>query len=60
MIINIDKGKKNKELLSNKRGISLSNNISKLFETVINNRIKGILQFTEAQAGARENRAAVE
>ena len=27
MIINIDKGKNNKELLSNKRGISLSNNI---------------------------------
>ena len=60
MIINIDKGKKNKELLSNKRGISLSNNICKLFERVINNRIKRTLQFTEAQAGARENRAAVE
>ena len=60
MIINIDKGKKNKELLSNKRGISLSNNICKLFERVINNRIKGNLQFTEARAGARENRAAVD
>ena len=55
MIINIDKGKKNKELLSNKRGISLSNNLCKLFERVINNRIKGILQYTEAQAGARKN-----
>ena len=60
MIINIDKGEKNKELSSNKGGISLSNNICKLFEGVINNRIKGILQFTEAQAGARENRAAVD
>ena len=60
MIINIDKGKKNKELLSNKRGTSLSNNICKLFERVINNRIKGTLQFTEAQAGAKENRAAVD
>ena len=60
MIINIDKGKKNKELLSNKRGISLSNNICKLFERVVNNTIKGTLQFTEAQAGARENRAAVD
>ena len=58
MIINIDRDKKNKELSSNKRGISLSNKISKLFERVINNRIKGTLQFTEALAGARENRAA--
>ena len=39
MIINIDKGKNNKELLSNKREISLSNNICKLLESVINNRI---------------------
>ena len=60
MIINIDKVKKNKELLPNKRDISLSNNICKLFERVINNRIKGNLQFTEARAGARENRAAVD
>ena len=60
MIINIDKSKKNKVLSSSKRGISLSNNICKLFERVINNRIKGNLQFTEARAGARENRAAVD
>ena len=60
MIISIDKGKKNKDLLSNKRGISLSNNICKLFERVINNGIKGTLQFTEAQAGLIENRAAVD
>ena len=60
IIINIDKGKKNKELLWNKRGISLSNNIWKLFERVINKRIKKILQLTQAQAGARENRAAVD
>ena len=46
--------------MSNKRGISLSNNICKLFERVVNNTIKGTLHFTEAQAGARENRAAVD
>ena len=40
MIINIDKGKKNKELLSNKRRISLSNNICKLFERVINTELQ--------------------
>ena len=60
MMINIDKSKKNKELLSNKKRISLSNSICKLFERVKNNRIKGTLQFTEAQVGARENRAAVD
>ena len=58
MIINIDKSKNNKELFSNKRRISLSNNICKLAERVINNGIKWTLQFTEAQAGARENRTA--
>ena len=60
MILNIDKGKNHIDLLSNKRGISLSNNICKLFERVINYRIKGILKFAEAQAGARKNRAAVD
>ena len=44
----------------NKRGISLSNNIFKLLERVKYNRIKGTLQFTEAKARARENRAAVD
>ena len=38
MIINIDKGKNNKELLLNKRRITLSNNICKLLERVINNK----------------------
>ena len=56
MIINIDKNKNNKELLSNKRGMSLSNNTCKLFERVINNRIKRTLQIKEAQAGEKENR----
>ena len=54
--INIDKGKPDKELLENKRGISLTNSIEK----VINNRIKSALLFTEAQAGAREGRSSVD
>ena len=49
MLINIDKRKKDNEKLENKRGISLCNNISKLFEKIIVNR----LNFSEAQAGAR-------
>ena len=60
MIVNIHKDKEKKELLPNKRGISSSNNICKLFERVVNNRIKGTLQFKEAQAGARENTAAAD
>ena len=60
MVINIDNGKTNKELLPNKKGISLSNKIFKLPDRVINNRIKGTLPFTEAQAGSKENRAAVD
>ena len=58
--INIDKGIPDKELLENKRGISLTNNICKIFEKVINNRIKSALSFTEAQAGAREGRSSVD
>ena len=58
--INIDKGKPNKELLENKRGISLTNNICRIFEKVINNRIKSALSFTEAQAGAGEGRSSVD
>ena len=60
MIVNIHKDKEKKELLPNKRGISSSNNICKLFERVVNNRIKGTLQFKEAQAEARENTAAAD
>ena len=55
--INIDKGKPDKELLDNKRGISLTNNICKIFEKVMNNRIKSVLSFTEAQTGGREGRS---
>ena len=51
---NIDKGKPEKELLDNKRGILLTNNIWKTFEKVINNRIKSVLSFTQAQVGATD------
>ena len=49
-----------KEPLDNKRGISLTNNIYKIFDKVINNRIKSLLSFTEAQAGARERISSVD
>ena len=57
MLINIDKGKKDNEKLGNKRGMSLCNNISKLFEKIIVNRLNKRLNFTEAQAGARPQKS---
>ena len=59
-ITNIDKGKPDKELLCNKTGILLTNNICKIFEKVIINRIESVLSFTEAQQGAREGRSSVD
>ena len=52
-LINIDKGHQDKEKLVNKRGVSLTSNIAKLFEKIIINRLNNHLQFTEAQAGAQ-------
>ena len=42
ILVNIDKGKKDKEKLENKRGISLSNSISKVFEKIIVRRVHKI------------------
>ena len=52
-LINIDKGRQDIEKLDNKRGISLTSNIAKLFEKIIINRLNNHLQFTEPQAGAQ-------
>ena len=54
MLIKIDKEKQDSKKME-KRGISLCNNISKLFEKIIVNR----LNFTEAQAGARPQKITV-
>ena len=51
-LINIDKGGQVKEKLDNKRGMSLTSNIAKLFEKNFVNRLNNHLQFTEVQAGA--------
>ena len=58
--INFDKHrqrKKDNEKLENKRGISLCNNISKIFEKIIVNRLNKHLNFTGAQAGARPQKS---
>ena len=39
-MLNFHKGKGDKEILDNKRGITLTSNVGKLFERVINNRTK--------------------
>ena len=58
--ISVDKHrqrKKNNEKVVNKRGILLCNNISKLFEKIIVNKLNKRLNFTEAQAGARPQKS---
>ena len=57
LTISLPKGKKNPEYLDNKRGITLSSNVEKIFERVLINRVSKIVPFTEAQAGARKGRA---
>ena len=57
MLINIDKGKKDKEKFENKSGISLCNKISKLSEKIIVSRLNKHFNFTEAQAGARSQKS---
>ena len=60
ILVKIDKGKKDKEKLENKRGISLSNSISKVFEKIIVRRVHNEICFTEAQAGGRLNRSTID
>ena len=48
-LINIDKGRQDKQKLDNKRGISLTSYIAKLFEKILINGLNN----TEAQTGAQ-------
>ena len=60
ILINIDKEKKDKEKLENKRGISLSNSKSKVFEKVIVRSVHNEICFTGAQTGGRPNRSTID
>ena len=51
------KGKGKKGKCSNERGITLSSNLGKLYERIINERIKGEVNMTWAQAGGRKGSA---
>ena len=48
------KGKGTKGKCSNERGITLASNAGKLFERLLNNRIKEETKITESQAGAKK------
>ena len=56
----INKWNCNPELLTNKRGISLTSNVDKVFERILNARVIQNLPFSEVQAGGRPNRSTVD
>ena len=56
-IIRIYKGKGVKGKCSSDRGIALSSNMGKLFERIIDNKTKEVINMTDAQAGGRRGRS---
>ena len=50
-ILRLNKGKGTKGKCSNERGITLASNSGKVFERIINERVKKEVQLTDAQAG---------
>ena len=59
-IIRIYKSKGVKGQCANERGITLSSNLGKLYERIINNKIQTIIEMTEAQGGGRRGAATVD
>ena len=55
--IRIYKGKGNKGKCSSERGITLASNSGKLFERLVNNRIKHEINTSEAQAGGQAGKS---
>ena len=58
--IRIYKGKGVKGQCANEKGITLSSNLGKLYERIINNKIQTIIEMTEAQGGGRRGAATVD
>ena len=56
-ILRLYKGKGTKGKCSNERGITLASNPGKVFERIINERVKKEVQLTDAQAGGIPGRA---
>ena len=59
-IIRIYKGKGQKGKCSNERGITLASNVGKVYERIINKRVKQQVQITKAQAGGKSGCATVD
>ena len=59
-IIRIYKGKGQKGKCSNERGITLASNVGKVYERIINERVKQQVQITKAQAGGKSGCATVD
>ena len=59
-IIRLYKGKGKKGKCSNERGITLASNFGKLYERIINERVKHQVQITDAQAGGIPGSATVD
>lgn len=54
-IVNLYKGEGDTETLNNYRGITLTSCLRKLFERVLDHRVKEILEYTEMQVGGRQD-----
>ena len=59
-IIRLYKGKGTKGKCSNKRGITLASNVGKVYERIINERVKKAVKITDAQAGGIPGSATVD
>ena len=54
IITNVWKGKGDREMLQNQRGITVSSTIGTIAEEIINNRLLQTISFTQAQAGGKK------
>ncbi len=59
-LIRIYKGKGTKGKCSSERGITLTSNMGKTFERMINNRIMKTIQISDAQAGGRKGKSTID
>ena len=56
-IVRLYQGKGNKGQCSNERGITLASNVGKVFERIINERVRAKVKMSENQAGGKKNSA---
>lgn len=54
LMTNVWKGKGDREVMENQRGITVSSAIGTIAEEIVFNRVSKVIQFTQAQAGGRK------